>query len=58
MIPCFQNPSGSTVFTARRKEILAVIQKYDVVLVEDAPYEDLKYTDVQYLSMKSMDITG
>lgn len=58
MIPCFQNPSGRTVSAARRKEILAVIQKYDVVLIEDAPYEDLKYTDAQYPSMKSMDITG
>ncbi len=58
MIPSFQNPSGRTVSTERRKTIVEVIQKYDVVLIEDAPYEDLKYTDAVYPSMKSMDTTG
>lgn len=58
MIPSFQNPSGRTTSAERRKELIKVIQKYDVVLIEDAPYEDLKYTDKQYPSMKSMDTTG
>lgn len=58
MIPCFQNPSGRTVPTARRQAIMEVIQKHDVVLIEDAPYEDLKYTDEVYPCMKSMDTTG
>ena len=58
MIPSFQNPSGRSIPTERRKAIVDVIQKYDVVLIEDAPYEDLKYTDVVYPSMKSMDTTG
>lgn len=58
MIPSFQNPSGRTMPTQRRKEIMQVIQKYNVVLIEDAPYEDLKYTEKQYPSMKSMDTTG
>lgn len=58
MIPSFQNPSGRTISAERRKALMQVIQKYDVVLIEDAPYEDLKYTDAQYPSMKSMDTTG
>lgn len=58
MIPSFQNPSGRTVSTERRKAIMEVIQKYNVVLIEDAPYEDLKYTDAVYPCMKSMDTTG
>ena len=58
LIPCFQNPSGRTIPAARRKEILEVVKKYDVVLIEDAPYEDLKYTDEEYPSFKSMDETG
>ncbi len=41
MIPSFQN----TISAERRKALMQVIQKYDVVLIEDAPYEDLKYTD-------------
>ena len=35
-----------------------VIRKYDVVVIEDAPYEDLKYTDEIYPSLKSMDKDG
>lgn len=58
MIPCFQNPSGRTTPAARRRELMSVIQKYNVVLIEDAPYEDLKYTDEIIPSMKSMDTTG
>ncbi len=58
MIPTFQNPSGRSVPTERRQAIMDVIRKYDVVLIEDAPYEDLKYTDVVYPAMKSMDTTG
>ena len=45
MIPSFQKHSGRTISAERRKALMQVIQKYDVVLIEDAPYEDLKYTD-------------
>ena len=58
LIPCFQNPSGRTIPTGRRREIMDVIRKYDVVVIEDAPYEDLKYTDEIYPSLKSMDKDG
>lgn len=58
MIPSFQNPSGRTMSVSRRREIMQVIQKYDVVLIEDAPYEDLNYTSTEYPSLKSMDTTG
>ena len=58
LIPSFQNPSGRTMPAERRKAVIDVIQKYDVILIEDAPYEDLKYIDTVYPSMKSMDTTG
>lgn len=58
LIPTFQNPSGRTISAARRKELMEVIQKYDVILIEDNPYGDLKYTDAVYPTMKSMDTTG
>ena len=58
LIPTFQNPSGRTISAERRKELMEVIRKYDVVLIEDDPYGDLKYTDDVYPTMKSMDTTG
>lgn len=58
MIPSFQNPSGRTIPVQRRQELMKVIQNYDVILIEDDPYGDLKYTDEVYPPMKSMDTKG
>ncbi|MDR1966840.1 MAG: PLP-dependent aminotransferase family protein [Synergistaceae bacterium] len=42
-IPNFQNPSGNTATAERRKEVLGVLRKYDVPLIEDDPYHYLSY---------------
>lgn len=44
VIPTFQNPSGKTWSLERKKQILAVANRYDVAIVEDAPYEELRYS--------------
>ncbi|KAI9830028.1 MAG: hypothetical protein M1819_005858 [Sarea resinae] len=38
-----QNPTGTTLTVARRKEIYALCQKYDIIIVEDDPYWYLQY---------------
>jgi len=43
-IPTFQNPSGKTWSLERKKQILAVANRYDVAIIEDAPYEELRYS--------------
>ncbi|MBN1755767.1 PLP-dependent aminotransferase family protein [bacterium] len=43
LIPTFQNPSGRTIPLSRRKEIVALAKKYEVLLVEDDPYSALRY---------------
>jgi 2-aminoadipate transaminase len=43
LVPTFQNPTGRTIPLERRKEIAAIIQRYDALLVEDDPYSDLRY---------------
>jgi len=58
LIPSFQNPAGVTIPTERRKEILDIAREYDMVVVEDAPYSELRYSGDQVPSMKSMDIDG
>ncbi|KAF2663262.1 aromatic amino acid aminotransferase [Microthyrium microscopicum] len=42
-----QNPTSGTLSTPRRKEIYAVCQKYDVIIVEDDPYWYLQYPSTQ-----------
>lgn len=38
-----QNPTGGTLSIERRKELYALCQKYDVIIIEDEPYWNLQY---------------
>ncbi|KAK6537910.1 Aromatic/aminoadipate aminotransferase 1 [Orbilia ellipsospora] len=38
LVPTGQNPTGSTQGAQRRKEIYALAQKHDLIIVEDEPY--------------------
>ncbi|KAG0709595.1 pyridoxal phosphate-dependent transferase [Suillus ampliporus] len=38
IVPVGQNPSGSTMSVARKKQIYDICVKYDVIIVEDDPY--------------------
>ncbi|KAK2814079.1 hypothetical protein FQN50_000483 [Emmonsiellopsis sp. PD_5] len=38
-----QNPSGAVMPIHRRREIYALCQKYDIIIVEDEPYWNLQY---------------
>lgn len=56
LIPNFQNPSGRTMSLARRKEIYAVAQKHDLIIYEDDPYGDIRFTGEEVPSFKRMDV--
>ena len=42
-IPDFQNPAGSTCSGAKRRQLVALAEKHNLQLVEDAPYRLLRY---------------
>ncbi len=42
-IPDFQNPAGITMPESRRTEILQLASEYDVLVVEDSPYRDIRF---------------
>lgn len=44
LVPTFQNPTGRTLPLERRQAVAALIQQYGVLLVEDDPYSDLRYS--------------
>lgn len=44
LVPTFQNPTGRTITLERRKAVAEIIKKYNVILVEDDPYADLRYS--------------
>ena len=58
VIPDFQNPSGRTWPLERRKKFMEIIEKYEVVAIEDNPYGDLRYKGEYLPSLKSMDTKG
>jgi len=43
IIPNYQNPSGKIMGLERRIELLRVAQAYDLLVVEDNPYGDLRF---------------
>lgn len=43
VVPDFQNPSGITLNLKRRKELIAIAEKYDLIIVEDSPYRQLRF---------------
>jgi 2-aminoadipate transaminase len=43
VIPDFQNPSGATCSGEKRRALVALAEKYDFLILEDAPYRPLRY---------------
>jgi 2-aminoadipate transaminase len=58
LIPDFQNPAGVTMSEKRRKEILQLAYKYDVLILEDSPYRELRYEGKAQKTIYELDGTG
>lgn len=58
VIPTFQNPTGRTLSLERREKIAELGSKYDVIILEDDPYRDIRYSDEDLLPIKAFDKTG
>lgn len=58
VIPDFQNPSGRSWNLERRKELLRVAKAYNLPIVEDNPYGELRFEGETKPSIKSMDDDG
>jgi 2-aminoadipate transaminase len=54
VIPDFQNPSGATCSAAKRGQIVALAEKHDFLLIEDAPYRLLRYRGTQEPTLFSL----
>lgn len=54
-IPTFQNPAGYTMTLDRRKYLLELAYKYNIPVIEDNPYGDLRYSGNKLPTLKSLD---
>lgn len=57
-IPTFQNPTGYTMSLEKRKKMLELASKYDVLILEDNPYGDLRFAGENVATVKSLDTEG
>ncbi len=57
-IPTFQNPQGWVMTPERRQAIVRFSQKYDVPVLEDDCYVDLRFEGEPVASIYSLDDTG
>lgn len=58
VIPNFQNPTGITMSLEKRKAVYALAKKYQVPILEDNPYGDLRFKNDPIASIKSLDDEG
>ena len=54
----FQNPAGVTLTLARRKKLIEIAHKYNVLIIEDNPYEKLRFEGESIPSIYSMEKNG
>jgi 2-aminoadipate transaminase len=54
VIPDFQNPSGATCSSAKRKALIELAEKHNLLLLEDAPYRMLRYRGTQEPTLFSL----
>ena len=57
-IATFQNPTGYTVSLEKRRGIYALAQKYNIIIIEDDPYYELRYSGEHVPTIKSLDDDG
>ena len=55
VIPNFQNPTGGVMSLEKRQKLYALACQYNVIILEDNPYGDLRYDGEDVPSIKSMD---
>lgn len=54
-IPTFQNPTGTTMSLEKRKRLLELASEYNVLIIEDNPYGDLRFKGEELPTLKSLD---
>lgn len=54
-VPDFQNPSGITLSLEDRKRMVQIAREYDLLIIEDSPYRDLRYEGKEIPALISLD---
>ncbi|WP_295745952.1 PLP-dependent aminotransferase family protein [uncultured Limosilactobacillus sp.] len=57
-VPNFQNPTGRTIPLARRQKMAELAAKYDLTILEDNPYGEIRFAGQHVPAVKSFDHDG
>ena len=57
-MPDFQNPTGVTLALDRRRRLVELANRFNLLVVEDTPYRDLRFAGEALPSLKSLDTQG
>ncbi|MFH1941685.1 MAG: PLP-dependent aminotransferase family protein [bacterium] len=55
VVPDFQNPAGVTLSLDRRKFLLELAREYQILVIEDTPYRQLRYVGEHLPSLYELD---
>ena len=58
VIPNFQNPTGATLSLERRRHLVELAERYDLIIFEDDPYGDLRFEGEHLPPIMSLDTGG
>jgi len=58
VVPTFQNPTGRTMSLERRKKLVELAVQYGILVLEDNPYEELRFEGDRIPPVKSFDKEG
>jgi 2-aminoadipate transaminase len=57
-VPDFQNPTGVSMSLPRRRRLVELANAYNVLVIEDSPYRELRYDGEHLPTLKSLDTDG
>lgn len=57
-VPDFHNPTGITMSAARRRDLVALAEEFDFVIVEDDPYRRIRFEGEPVPPIKTFDTKG
>lgn len=58
LVPCFQNPRGTTLSLARRHQLLETAARHRIAVIEDDPYGELRFRGPHLPSLAALDTHG
>jgi len=58
VVPDFENPSGVTLARERRSDLLQMAEEFDLLVLEDSPYRQLRYMGQDLPSLLELDRSG